>query len=130
MHPANLLSYLELKFYLQNQLLKDSDFMAMHHSIEIRVPFLDHLLVEYVSSLPAETKLNIGKSDLPDIDSSPGRSDFQKLSKPLLIAAVKDVLPEAIWNRSKMGFTFPLQKWLGVSGHWSRYWAREVVKKF
>ncbi|MBI2035477.1 MAG: asparagine synthase (glutamine-hydrolyzing) [Candidatus Liptonbacteria bacterium] len=144
--PADALSYLELKFYLQNQLLKDSDFMAMHHSIEIRVPFLDNLLVEYVSSLPAEIKLNIGKSDPSNIDSGTGRSDFQKLNKPLLIAAMKDVLPEAIWDRPKMGFTLPFSKWLkeiAISDtlpgkikklflknkiHWSRAWALVFIK--
>ena len=51
-HPADALSWLEVNFYMANQLLKDTDFMSMRHSIEVRVPFLDHLLVEYVSSLP------------------------------------------------------------------------------
>lgn len=122
MHPADLLSYLELKFYLQNQLLKDSDFMAMRHSIEIRVPFLDHVLVEYVSGLPAPLKL---------AGINP---------KQLLIDAVPE-LPGQIYNRPKMGFTFPFQKWLFESPdnkvgssragtHWSRRWAKEVLRHF
>lgn len=132
LHPADLLSYMELKFYLQNQLLKDSDFMAMRHSIEIRVPFLDHVLVEYLSSLPAKIKL-------AGINQ-----------KQLLIDAVPD-LPKAIYERPKMGFTFPFQKWLSASSprvlgfkfnvlssgfkvatgaHWSRRWALSVADRF
>ncbi|MBI5305968.1 asparagine synthase (glutamine-hydrolyzing) [Candidatus Wolfebacteria bacterium] len=119
--PADLLSYLELKFYLQNQLLKDTDFMSMYHSVEVRVPFLDHLLVEYLSSLAPEIKL--------------GRS----VNKALLVEATRDLLPQEIFNRSKMGFTFPFEKWLSsnVKGqmsdaktHWSRHWAKEVLEKW
>ncbi len=133
LHPVDLLSYLELKFYLQNQLLKDTDFMSMRHSVEVRVPFLDHPLVEYLSSLPPQLKLNMRKFNLQNIDVNFGRSDFQKLNKPLLIAAVSDLLPQEIFIRPKMGFTFPFEKWLkeekSFSGHWSRHWAKEVLKR-
>ncbi len=122
LHPVDLLSYFELKFYLQNQLLKDTDFMSMYHSIEARVPFLDHKLVEYVSSLPPQAKSN----------------PIRKL-KPLLATAVNDLLPQEVLNRVKMGFTFPFQKWLpsnvkgqmlNVGTHWSRFWAKIVLNKF
>ncbi|MCL5004638.1 MAG: asparagine synthase (glutamine-hydrolyzing), partial [Patescibacteria group bacterium] len=53
----DLQSYFDLNFYMANQLLKDTDFMSMAHSIEIRVPFLDHVLVEYLSGLPDKLKL-------------------------------------------------------------------------
>lgn len=116
LHPVDLLSYLELKFYLQNQLLKDTDFMSMHHSIEVRVPFLDHLLVEYLSSLPSEIKIG------------------GDINKALLVEATRDLLPQEIFSRSKMGFTFPFQKWLQNSSiiktHWSHHWAKEVLNKF
>lgn len=117
-HPIDLLSYLELKFYLQNQLLKDTDFMSMYHSVEVRVPFLDHLLVEYLSNLLPEIKLS------------------RDINKPLLVESVRDLLPLEIFSRSKMGFTFPFQKWLKEKGdfknggHWSRFWVKEVLKKF
>ena len=143
-NPVNLLSYLELKFYLQNQLLKDTDFMSMHHSVEVRVPFLDYPLVEYLSSLPPEVKLNMGKSDFP------------KLNKSLLVAAVHDLLPPEILTRKKMGFTFPFQRWFKElskipnspsseaellrrtgkfqiphsKSHWSRFWAKVVLERF
>jgi len=124
LHPTDLLSYLDLTLYMQNQLLKDTDVMSMAHSIEVRVPFLDHLLVEYISSLPAELKLS-------------GRCQ-----KQLLIDATKDIVPSEVWSRPKMGFTFPLQKWLMgrllitnyklpiTKFHWSQNWAVEVLKKF
>ena len=126
LHSANLLSYLELKFYLQNQLLKDTDFMSMYHSIEVRVPFLDHPLVEYLSSLTPDLK--IGK----------------EINKPLLVESVRDLLPQEIFTRPKMGFTFPFQKWLTDfqinkssdnypilgGSHWSRSWAKGVLEKF
>ena len=123
LRPADLLSYLELQFYLQNQLLKDTDFMSMYHSIEVRVPFLDHPLVEYVISLPSRIKLGKG------------------VNKALLVESTRDLLPREIFSRPKMGFTFPFQKWLQNSSilnskssilkiHWSRHWAREVLNKF
>lgn len=116
LNPVDLLSYLELKFYLKNQLLKDTDFMSMHHSVEVRVPFLDHLFVEYLSSLSPKIKLS------------------GNVNKALLVEATRDLLPEEIFNRPKMGFTFPFEKWFKeekpFSGHWSRFWAKEVLKKF
>lgn len=124
LNAADLLSYLEIKFYLQNQLLKDTDFMSMHHSIEVRVPFLDHKLVEYLSRLESGLKFS------------------EKENKPLLVGAVRDLLPMEIFSRSKMGFTFPFQQWLGehkgikaqeqksIKTHWSRFWAKEVLLRF
>ena len=120
----DLHSYFDLNFYMANQLLKDTDFMSMAHSVEIRVPFLDHVLVEYLSSLPVKVKL---------------RGEINKL---LLVESVKDLLPQEIFNRPKMGFTFPFQKWLKESSsianyqlpitkvHWSRFWAKTVFNKF
>jgi asparagine synthase (glutamine-hydrolysing) len=88
----------EFDHYLQNQLLKDTDCMSMAHSIETRVPFLDHKLVEHAVGLPAKFKLNGGTN------------------KPLLIKALGDDLPREIWDRPKMGFTFPFASWLRENG--------------
>jgi len=87
-------SLLELRLYLANMLLRDGDFMSMAHGLEVRVPFLDHELVEYVFAVPQELKVD------------------NVLPKPLLINAVKDLLPETIYLRKKMGFTFPWESWL------------------
>src|SRR5690606_13443806 len=88
-------SWFELHYFMQNQLLKDADTMSMQHGLEIRVPFLDEDLVSLVKQLPAEI---LYKKDLPD--------------KHLLISAFQGILPREIWNRPKMGFTFPFQQWI------------------
>lgn len=87
-------SLLELRLYLANMLLRDGDFMSMSHGLEVRMPFLDHELVEYVFAVSKELKVD------------------NVLPKPLLINAVKDLLPETIYLRKKMGFTFPWESWL------------------
>ncbi len=114
LHPVDLLSYLEVNFYMSNQLLKDADFMSMRHSLEVRVPYLDPPLVEYLNSLSPALKT----SGQP---------------KRLLIEALGADLPREVWDRPKMGFTFPFQKWLEVKpavGHWSRFWANVVLNKW
>jgi asparagine synthase (glutamine-hydrolysing) len=68
--------------------------MSMAHSIETRVPFLDHWLVEYVMGLPQAWK----------IDS--------QVNKPLLVQALNGSLPQSVWQRPKMGFTFPFAEWM------------------
>jgi asparagine synthase (glutamine-hydrolysing) len=90
--PINAYSALELTNYLKNTLLRDSDAMSMAHSLEVRVPFLDHLLVEKVLRVAGHLKL----------------SDTDK--KPLLTAAVPG-LPRDIMSRTKMGFTLPFETW-------------------
>ncbi|MEK9194674.1 MAG: asparagine synthase (glutamine-hydrolyzing) [Patescibacteria group bacterium] len=142
LHPVDFLSYMEILFYLQNQLLKDTDFMSMRHSVEVRVPYLDHALVEYVSSL--NPRLKMGGS----------------IGKPLLVESVRDIIPPEIVNRKKMGFTFPFEMWLRqaiedpsspikerIQGgdripreimdrfrsgklHWSRFWTLIVLSRF
>jgi asparagine synthase (glutamine-hydrolysing) len=91
--PVNVFSRLELRNYLRNTLLRDTDAMSMRHSLEVRVPFLDHLLVEDVLSLPGSVKL--------------GRHG----PKPLLVAAGPP-LPQDVVSRPKMGFVLPLDVWL------------------
>ncbi len=92
--PGRSFELQEFGHYLQNQLLKDTDLMSMAHSVEARVPFLDHRLVEYVASLPARAKLAGGPH------------------KPLLLRAMGGAVPREVWDRPKMGFTFPLAPWM------------------
>ncbi|RYD72414.1 MAG: asparagine synthase (glutamine-hydrolyzing), partial [Sphingobacteriales bacterium] len=87
-------SWLETNLYMQNQLLKDTDFMSMQHGVEVRVPFLDEDVVAAVNAIHNDLKY---KAEKP---------------KNLLIDAFYGTLPETIWNRKKMGFTFPFQNWL------------------
>jgi asparagine synthase (glutamine-hydrolysing) len=87
-------SVMEREMYMQNQLLKDSDYMSMQHGIEIRVPFLDNEFLHLINNIE-EDKL------FP----SPGK-------KEVLINAFGNILPVEIYNRPKMGFQFPFKKWL------------------
>jgi len=92
---VNTISRLELTGYMTNTLLRDTDAMSMAHSLEVRVPFVDTKVVDYVLSLPGEWKAaaRVGP-------------------KPLLADAMADLLPREFLNRPKMGFTLPFEKWL------------------
>jgi len=95
--PINTISKLELQGYMANTLLRDTDVMSMAHSLEVRVPFVDVNVVNYVLSLPGEWKLNGANAELP---------------KALLADAVSDLLPRDFLSRPKMGFTLPFEKWM------------------
>jgi asparagine synthase (glutamine-hydrolysing) len=94
MDDFTAVSWLELRSYLVNTLLRDTDAMSMRNSLEVRVPFLDSSLVEYVLSLPETVKLNRSRP------------------KALLIEALGDLLPEGIVAQRKRTFTFPWESWL------------------
>jgi asparagine synthase (glutamine-hydrolysing) len=87
-------SWLELRSYLVNTLLRDTDAMSMHHSLEVRVPFLDSSLVEYLLSLPERQKRNAAQP------------------KALLIAALGELLPQELIAQPKRTFTFPWENWM------------------
>ena len=87
------ISALEIETYLQNVLLRDADQMGMANSLEIRVPFLDHELVEFILCVNDEYK-------------------YPHYPKKLLVDATKGWLPDEILNREKMGFVFPWEKWM------------------
>ena len=74
-------------------LLRDSDQMSMAVGLEIRVPFLDHNLVEEALTLPQHYKSGKGV-------------------KPLLVEAFKDELPRDVYDRPKQGFTLPMSDWI------------------
>ena len=86
------LLYADIKTYLQELLMKQ-DQMSMATSVESRVPFLDHKLVEFSCGLPERLKLRGGTT------------------KYILRQAMKDVLPPSILNRAKMGFPVPIGSW-------------------
>jgi asparagine synthase (glutamine-hydrolysing) len=93
----NEASWMELNMFMQNQLLRDVDVMSMAHGVEIRVPFLDDQVIKTVLSIKAGIKYS------------------GYLPKQILINAFKDHLPESVWNRKKMGFSFPFTQWLSDS---------------
>ena len=86
--------YLCMKMYLQDDILVKVDRASMSHSLEVRVPFLDHHLVEYVSGIQSAYKLK----------------GFT--TKYLLKEATKKLLPKTIRYRRKAGFMMPVAKWL------------------
>ena len=92
--PVNRTSYFELRHYMPNTLLRDSDSMSMAHGLELRVPFIDHKLAEFLFRIPGASKLQRG------------------LPKWLLIEAVQGLLPQQVVHRPKRGFTFPFELWL------------------
>lgn len=90
-------SWFEFNMYMQNQLLKDTDFMSMSHGVEVRVPFLDQNFINLVLSISNDIKFNYEQK------------------KRILVEAYKEDLPVETWKRSKMGFTFPFQEWMRKS---------------
>ncbi len=92
----NQMLYVDTKTYLHELLMKQ-DQMSMAASIESRVPFLDHKLVEFTARLPERLKLRGGTT------------------KYILRKSMADVLPEVILNRPKMGFPVPVDRWLRSS---------------
>jgi asparagine synthase (glutamine-hydrolysing) len=90
----NQVSALELNCYMRDMLLRDADVFSMAVSLELRVPLLDHPLVEAVARLP-------GRWKVPD-----------PRPKPLLLDAVGPTLPASVAQRRKRGFTFPWDAWL------------------
>ena len=93
------ISLMEVSTYMQNQLLRDTDQMSMAHALEVRVPFLDHELVQFVM----------------------GVNDAHKKShttpKELLTTALGDLLPPEVVDRPKMGFTLPWSEWMSKDLH-------------
>jgi asparagine synthase (glutamine-hydrolysing) len=88
------ISWAELTGYMRRMLLRDADQMSMAVSLEMRVPFLDHELVEYVLGLPAAIKKRY-----------PG-------VKGLLVEACRDLLPPSVYERPKAGFVLPMKHWM------------------
>ena len=87
-------SWAELTGYMRRMLLRDADQMSMAVSLELRVPFLDHELVEYILGLPAAEKKR-----------GPG-------VKGLLVEACRDLLPASVYDRPKRGFVLPMRAWM------------------
>ncbi|HJV76319.1 MAG TPA: XrtA/PEP-CTERM system amidotransferase [Noviherbaspirillum sp.] len=92
--PLSLVQYLDMKTYLPGDILTKVDRASMAHSLEVRVPLLDHQFVEWASGIPSSMKLKRGE----------GKNIFKKSLRPYL--------PDDILYRKKMGFSIPLGSWL------------------
>jgi asparagine synthase (glutamine-hydrolysing) len=86
--------YCDIKTYLPDDILAVTDRMSMHHSLEVRVPFVDHKLLEFCATIPPEMKMKW----------------FRK--KYLLKKAVKGLLPKEVIHHRKQGFVGPMAQWL------------------
>ena len=87
-------SFAESRTYMHDLLLRDTDQMSMAHALEVRVPLLDHSLIELVMSLPDSAKIPT---------TTP---------KGLLVHALDGLLPDSIVHRPKQGFALPIATWM------------------
>jgi asparagine synthase (glutamine-hydrolysing) len=92
--PLSRIQYLDIKTYLPEDILAKVDRASMAHSLEVRVPLLDHVVMEYAASIPAGLKLRGGEA------------------KHILKRALDGVVPREVLDRPKMGFSVPLARWL------------------
>jgi asparagine synthase (glutamine-hydrolysing) len=90
----SFVSFAESRTYMHDVLLRDSDQMSMAHGLELRVPLLDHPLVEYVMSLPERLKAPAG------------------MPKRLLVESVGAAMPLDAVQRPKRGFVLPFDRWM------------------
>lgn len=99
-HPAEefdsitQVTRMELLHYMTHTLLRDTDAMGMAHSLEVRVPLIDHELVEFATTIPSSMKLQ---------GSRP---------KPIFADALADILPAEVLKRPKRGFEMPVAAWM------------------
>jgi asparagine synthase (glutamine-hydrolysing) len=123
--PFGRVSALESSLYMRNQLLRDSDWASMAHSLEVRVPLADSVLLKKAAPfLPATGRAEVPKAALAVSPSKP--------------------LPPAILSKTKTGFTTPIARWLQnknlstahpqapshkvpSTAHWSRLWACKLA---
>jgi asparagine synthase (glutamine-hydrolysing) len=132
-------SALEMRQYLEAQLLRDTDAMSMRHSLEVRTPLVDRALWTAACAVPAQLRR-----------AGPAKLRLRQAPRP--------PVPEALWKRPKQGFTLPFDHWLRTGGipvvlpehpwlrpaalravvrdfekgrvHWSRLWALLVLNAF
>jgi asparagine synthase (glutamine-hydrolysing) len=91
--PLSRVQYVDVKTYLVDDILTKVDRASMAHSLEVRVPLLDHEFMELAASIPAGMKLRNGE----------GKYIFKR--------ALDSTLPREIMNRPKMGFSIPIHEW-------------------
>ena len=87
------IQYLDFQTYLPGDILTKVDRASMAHSLEVRVPILDHTLVEWAASVPREFRIKDGEG------------------KYLLKRALRERLPADLLYRKKKGFTVPIEQW-------------------
>ncbi|MBK8013073.1 MAG: asparagine synthase (glutamine-hydrolyzing) [Deltaproteobacteria bacterium] len=99
--PLGRMLYTDTRVWLPDELLLIADKLSMAHGLELRVPFVDHRLVELVESFPDALKIRLG------------RRGFE--TKRVHRRAMANRLPAEILTRKKLGFTNPMDRWLRQS---------------
>ena len=115
---------LDMHTYLPYDILTKIDIASMSNSLELRSPFMDHKLIEFVNSLPLEYKLKGNRR------------------KRILVDTFSDIIPNNLQHRNKMGFGVPIASWLrndwkkhsnelllGGNGIKNGYFSKEVLSK-
>lgn len=92
--PLDRAFYCDMKTYLPEDILACTDRMSMRHSMEVRVPFLDHKLMEFCATIPNEMKIRLWDK------------------KHILKKAVANILPREVITHRKQGFEGPMTRWL------------------
>jgi len=92
--PLALIQYLDYKTYLVGDINTKVDRASMAHSLEVREPLMDHVLLEWLATLPSDLKLRNGEG------------------KYLLKKSLEPWLPREVLYRPKMGFAVPLARWI------------------
>ena len=105
--PITQMQYIDLHTWLPGDILTITSRMAMAHSLELRVPFLDKEVFEVARTLPADSKISHGTT------------------KYVLRQAVKDLVPESVTTRRKLGFPVPISHWLKNELY---EWAIQTIK--
>ncbi len=93
-HPLNRILYLDMKMYMEGDILPKVDRASMSASLEVRVPLLNRVLLDLAARLPVSYKLH------------------GLTTKYLLRRAIEDRLPPCIWKRGKKGFNVPVARWI------------------
>ena len=111
--PINRMLYADLKISLPADMLWKVDMMSMQHSLEVRVPLLDHRVCELAFQIGGEWKIRHGRS------------------KYVFIETFKEILPRRLYRRPKWGFEMPISTWLKGDLHYliTTYLSRERVEK-
>ncbi len=92
--PLSRAQYVDTKTYLADDILVKVDRMSMACSLEVRAPLLDHKLVEFVATVPADLKLR------------------KQISKYIFKETIKELLPDELLSRKKKGFSIPIGSWI------------------
>jgi asparagine synthase (glutamine-hydrolysing) len=115
--PFARVATLEASLYMRNQLLRDTDWASLAQGLEVRVPLVDHVLLNRLAQL----------------------TSLKKASKELMATSPRISLPAGITSRAKTGFTMPIAAWIQqqgrppaniptlANGPWGRRWACGVT---